>query len=448
LPRPNRLDVAFASGAAGSEKTEIVPRRRDVDVLAGGWKVKVKVKVLALACVLGLLAPVHAATAPTHGTGGITEEHLHVRRGDTLESVLAARGVARSEANPWIAAAGRVYDLRRLTPRRGLTLRFDRATRTLLAIRYEMDDRALLVLEKGANGIRAARASLPYFTEVKGAAGRIERGLREDATQAGVPPRIVSELADIFGWELDLDNDLRPGDEFRVLYENTWQAGGARPEPGNVLGAEIVARGRPTTAVFFEDADGHGAYYRPSGDPLSRDFLRYPVDFTEITSEFSLLRRHPMLHRSRPHLGVDLAAPVGTPVRAVASGTITEAAWVSELGRCVRVEHPGVLTSTYGHLARIAAGVRPGAAVERGQVIGYVGSSGLSTGPHLHFAMDRSGAYVNPLALTATAGARVPEAARRLFDRVQRTVRRELAALPRTANPLTVSLSTTAYHPE
>ena len=404
-------------------------------------------KLVALGCVLALTQPVLATTAPAGGTRGLTEEHLHVRRGDTLESVLGARGVGRAEAKPWIAAAARVYDLRRLAPRRGLTLRFDRDPRALEGIRYEVDDRTLLVLERSADGIRAARAALPYFTEVKGAAGRIERGLREDAAQSGVPPRIVSELAEIFGWELDLENDLRRGDEFRVLYENTWQAGGAQPEPGNVLGAEIVAGGRSRTAVFFEDPDGHGAYYRPSGDALSRDFLRYPVEFTEITSAFSLLRRNPILRRSRPHLGVDFAAPVGTPVRAVANGTVSEAGWASQLGRCVRVDHVGTLKSTYGHLARIAAGIGTGAMVERGQVIGYVGSTGLSTGPHLHFAMDRDGQYVNPLGLTATAGARVPDAARRLFDRVQRAVRRELAALPRTGN-LTVSLSSNASRAE
>jgi murein DD-endopeptidase MepM/ murein hydrolase activator NlpD len=428
LPRLDALHVAFASCAAGSEKTGNVPRRPDDGTLA------VTRRIIALGCLLRLTVPAHAA-APA------LEEHLHVRRGDTLASVLAACGVGRSEARPWIAAAAGVYDLRRLTPRRGLTLRFDRATHALAGILYEMDDHALLVLQKTASGIHGARAALPYFTEVRGAAGLIEHGLREDAALAGVPPHVVSELAEIFGWELDLENDLRPGDEFRVLYENTWQAGGSAPEPGTVLGAEIVTGGQPSTAVFFEDPDGHGAYYRPSGDALSRDFLRYPVEFTEITSDFSLLRRHPILHRPRPHLGVDFAAPAGTPVRAVATGTVSEAGWVSQLGRCVRVEHPDDLTSTYGHLLRFASGVHPGVTVERGQVIGYVGSSGLSTGPHLHFAMDRGGSYVNPLHLTATVGARVPETARRLFDRVQHAVVSELAALPHTGNAFTVSSS-------
>jgi murein DD-endopeptidase MepM/ murein hydrolase activator NlpD len=425
--------------------------------------------LLALACAVTVLEPAPASAAGRrrsprpaksrivrsatplpagHGTRGITEEHVHVRRGDTLDGLLNARGVGPTEARPWLAAAAEVFDVRRLAPRRGLTLRFDRATHALLAIHYEIDGRTLLVVERAHETIHAERTALPYFIEVKGAAGRIARGLREDATGAGVPARIVSELADIFGWELELESDLRPGDEFRVLYENTWQAGTARPEPGNVLGAEIVARGRPLVAVFFEDEDGRGAYYHPSGDPLSRELLRYPVEFTEITSAFSLMRPHPILRRPRPHLGVDFAAPVGTPVRAVAGGTVSEAGWAGELGRCIRIDHAGSLASSYGHLARIADGVRPGHAVERGQVIGYVGSSGLATGPHLHFAMHRGGEYVDPIALTATAGVRLPDGARRTFGRVQRAVRRQLAALRDTDRPLTVSRSSAALRVE
>jgi len=393
------------------------------------------------------LARPSRAAAREGATPGIAEEHVHVRRGDTLESLVAARGVAAAEARPWVAAAA-VHDLRRLTPRRGLTLRFDRATHTLEAIRYEMDDRSLLALERTASGIRAERAPLPYLTEVKGVARRIERGLREDATGSGVPPRVVSELTDIFGWELDLESDLRPGDEFRVLYENTRQAGEAEAVAVTVIAAEVIAGGRELTAVFFEDDDGHGAYYQPSGEPLSREFLRYPLEFTEITSQFSPLRRHPILSRSRPHLGVDFAAPPGTPVRAVGDGTVAEARWVPQLGRCVRIEHAGALVSVYGHLRSLADGVREGLAVERGQVIGYVGSSGLSTGPHLHFAIERCGEYVDPLGLTATPGRRLPETARRLFDRVQKTVTRQLASLRGDGSPLTVSLSTPAYRTE
>src|SRR5262249_6543896 len=147
------------------------------------------------------------------GTRGSAAEHVHLRRGDTLARVLAANGVGAAEAQAWITAAANVYDLRRLAPRRGLTLRFDRGTHALEAIHYEMDGRSLLLLERTPDGIRAERSSLPYFVEVKGAACRIDHGLREDATASGVPPRVASELADIFGWELDLEDDLHPGDE-------------------------------------------------------------------------------------------------------------------------------------------------------------------------------------------------------------------------------------------
>jgi murein DD-endopeptidase MepM/ murein hydrolase activator NlpD len=413
---------------------------------------------VALACAAALAAPgaAHAgrrrashrrpsasptAPAPAHGTRGTTDEHVHLRRGDTLESVLLAHGVGSGEAQPWITAAAKVYDLRRLRPRRGLTLRFDRATRTLEAIHCELDDRSLLVLEQTPDGIHAERSGLPYFIEVKGVAGRVDHGLREAVEAAGVPGRIVSQLADIFGWEVDLENGLHAGDEFRVLYENSWEAGGRHPDSGNVLGAEISSGGRRLTAVFFEDADGNGGYYAPTGEPLSRDFLRYPVEFTEITSEFTPLRYHPILGRSRPHLGVDFAAPVGTPVRAVAAGSVSDAGWSGQLGRCIRIAHESGLTSLYGHLSRLADSVRVGASVERGQVIGYVGASGLATGPHLHFAMERDGEYVDPMSRTASAVGRLTVAARPAFERLQHAVMQQLAALPTTAHPLTVSLS-------
>jgi murein DD-endopeptidase MepM/ murein hydrolase activator NlpD len=386
-----------------------------------------------------------ADVVPVRGSRGPVEEHVHIRRGDTLARLLTSRGLGPGEAATWVRAAARVYDVRGIRPRHGLTLRFDRATRTLEEVRYEIDDRSLLVLARTESGVTAERAGLPYFIEVKGVAGRVERGLQEDAARAGVPQSVVSELAEIFGWELDLARDLRSGDDYRVLYENIWQAGALRPETGKVLAAGIRARGRDVTAVLFEDADGRGGYFKPNGEPVSREFLRYPVEFTEITSEFSGSRRHPILGISRPHLGVDLAAPTGTPVRAVAGGKIVTAGRYGQLGRTVRVEHDGGLTSTYGHLSRIAGRLDEGDAVERGQVIGYVGASGLATGPHLHYAIDREGDYVDPIAVTgAEAGVAIPERARQSFVRVRTTVMRQLAGLPVAGGPLTVSMRSTA----
>src|SRR5207244_952868 len=257
-----------------------------------------------------------------------------------------------------------------------------------------MDGRTLLGLEAQEDGpIAGRRGLLPYCVEVKGVAGRIERGLREDAVEFGMPARVVSDLADIFGWDVDVAGGLRPGDEFRVVYEDIWQTGGTRPEPGNVLGAQIVSRGRATTAIFFEDADGNGGYYRPSGDALSRTCLRYPLELPEITSAFSLLRLHPILHIFRPHLGVDFAAPRGTPVRAVGDGTVSYAGRLKELGRCVRIDHARALTSSYGHLSGIAPGVQAGAPVRRGQLIGYVGATGLAPRPRLFAHRGASGLF-------------------------------------------------------
>ena len=418
-------------------------------------------RLVALACLMTLLYPVvtragttsrkkakpaknPASAVPARGSRGTVEEHVHVRRGDTIGRMLTSRGLGAGEAATWIRAAARVYDLRGIRPRHGLTLRFDRATRALEGIRYEIDDRSLLVLERTEAGITAERAGLPYFIEVKGVAGRIERGFQQDAARAGLPRSVVSELAEIFGWEVDLANDLRAGDDFRVLYENIWQAGALRPETGKVLAAGIHARGRDITAVLFEDADGRGGYYRPDGQPVSREFLRYPVEFTEITSQFSSRRRHPILGIERPHLGVDLAAPTGTPVRAVASGAVVTSGRYGQLGTTVRIEHAGGVTSTYGHLSRIARSLKEGAAVERGQVVGYVGASGLATGPHLHFAIDRGGDYVDPIVHTGAGADGVPERARSSFVRVRSTVMRQLAGLPAAGGPLTVSMRSPA----
>ncbi len=390
---------------------------------------------------------VQKVTIEAFGSLGTSEEHVHIQNGDTLERLLAAHGINGGDAAPWLNAANGVRDLRQLKPKRGITMIFDRATHALMSMRCEIDEHTMLTLERSGDEIHARREALPYFVELKGIAGRIEKGLREDATESGVPERVVADLAEIFGWDMDVSGGLKPGDRFRLIYENIWETGGSQPEPGNIVGAELItsAHAEPLTAVYYEDTDGKSGYYRPSGDALARTFLRFPVEFTEITSEFSLFRLHPILGRSRPHYGIDLAAPRGTPVRAVADGTVAYSGWVRQLGRCVRIDHADAIESAYGHLARIVSGIEPGTAVERGQVIGFVGSSGLSTGPHLHYALEKDGEFLDPMAQTAPQENRVADAERRGFERVQRVVVQQLAQLPETGGPQTLKLALASF---
>jgi murein DD-endopeptidase MepM/ murein hydrolase activator NlpD len=390
-----------------------------------------------------------ALPPPVFGSEGDVDEHVHVRQGDTLDHILLMKGIGPSEAYPWLRAAQSAYDLRLVKPKRGFTLHFDRATHQLESVRYEIDDHSLLTLERRSDGtVVGRREALPYFVAVTGVAGRIDRGLKQDTMDAGLPPEVASDLVDIFGWDLDVGANLNPGDEYRIIYENLWETGKSIPSPGKILGAEIITRGVPLIAVLFEADDGSGGYYTPDGRALSRDFLRYPVEFREISSEFSVARYHPILHRWRPHKGVDLAAPRGTPVRAVADGWVRTAGWMGGLGRAVSLEHVGDRVTTYGHLSEIAPGIQDGASVEQGQVIGYVGSTGLATGPHLHYEVEEGGVALDPMMFQVEPDDPVAEPLRRKFDRVRASLTRSLASLPVSDRPSAVSLSAHTLRPE
>lgn len=368
-----------------------------------------------------------AAAAPTSGAS--VDQHVNLRQGDTLESVLTAHGVSAGEAQHWAEVAEGAYDLQRFYPHRGLTLRFDRDSRALERVLYEIDDKGKLVLDKTSEGIQASQQGLPYYIEVRGTASKISRTLRDDAARVGVPDRIVTTLAEVFGWEADAEAETPGGDEFRVLYENIWRAGYAYPETGKLLAAELVRNGQHSGVVYFEDHDGKGGYYRPTGEAMSRAFLRYPVEFTEITSGFGW-RYHPILHVGRPHKGVDFAAPTGTDVHAASDGRVVKAGWSRGFGRCVKIEHLEGYVSTYGHLSGIVDGLSEGSIVERGQLIGYVGATGLATGPHLHYEVERWGEAIDPLEMTAMPEQPVQDGSRSAFEKTRIGTAKQMAILP------------------
>ena len=341
------------------------------------------------------------------------EKLVRVAPGETFLGILNEIGVPRNEARAWYASSRKVFDLARLRVGRELRLSFGPGGH-LLGLEYQIDQMNVLLAERGEDGsIVSRRGEIPATTEVRGISGQISSNITADCLAAGVPARVVRQLARIFEGEVDF-RKLRKGDAFRLLYEVKVTADGEMVQQGSaVLAGEVEIRGKTHTALRAESPRGGITFVNLQGVPLrdGSSKLRYPVKFTRISSRFSTSRLHPKTNRRRPHLGVDFAAPRGTSIHAVADGKVQFAKWYGQMGRTVRIDHGSALRydSMYGHMTRFASGIGPGTFVRKGQVIGYVGSTGLATGPHLHFSLVEGKRYVDPLKALRNARLQAPK---------------------------------------
>jgi len=334
-----------------------------------------------------------------HGPDHTREISHRIRPGETISEVLDQAGIMPGEVSRWVSAANEVYDLDRIYAGQALSMSVDVASSTLQELALEIDRRNVLVAQRGdGDGVVVKREKIPYLVSQRVVESKISSSLYMAAVSEGIPDRVVSAMAEILGWEIDFARDIRPGASFRLVYEELRRADGRGTTAGRVLALEVENRGNRHEGFFFPSATGNGGgYYNRKGEALGGYFLRYPVEFTRISSRFSERRFHPVLKRNKPHYGVDFAAPTGTPVKAIAGGKIIKAGWHGGNGRFVKLQHDSVYESGYAHLSRIAEGVEPGSFVRQGQIIGYVGSTGLATGPHLHMALYRRGKYIDPL---------------------------------------------------
>jgi murein DD-endopeptidase MepM/ murein hydrolase activator NlpD len=324
--------------------------------------------------------------------------HL-IARGETFHSILGRYGVDGKESRSWYEAARTKQDLSNLRAGRVLNLTFSPA-RGLVAIRYDLDREHWLTVERSiSNRLETSIQKVPEDVRPVLIQGVIRTSFYQSAMRKGVPEAIIAQMADILGSALDFSSDVHPGDRFRVLYEERLRPDGRLLSPGRVLTAEFKGRAASASAFLYENAGRESTYVDAHGRGLDGSLLRYPLEFTRITSTFSSSRFHPILKVRRPHLGVDFAAPTGTPIRAVGAGTVKSSGWNGSFGRHVEIDHGGDLASAYSHLRGIHPSVKRGSRVKRGQVIGWVGQSGQATGPHLHFAIFEKGRYVNPLRL-------------------------------------------------
>lgn len=326
-----------------------------------------------------------------------------VEKGETIAEILENAGIgpARQFAN----AAAKVFNLKSFRAGQPYAVFTDPATGKLRRFEYEVNDQRRLIIE-GEDRPQARMEDIEYVTLLETCQGVIEDSLFKAVADMGEGPQIATKLVELFGSEINFLRDLQEGDKFSVLVEKRYREGEYRGY-GRILAATFTNRGKTWTAWLFRDPEGNLNYYNSKGENLKKTLLMAPLAVTRMTSKFTHTRRHPILGGLRPHLGVDYAAPTGTPVKAVGSGTVTQRGWNGGYGNQIVVKHAGGMESMYAHLSGFAAGIRPGAKVRQGQVIGFVGSTGMSTGPHLDFRLRVNGDFVNPAKAINPRGAPV-----------------------------------------
>ena len=361
-------------------------------------------------------SPANVGAAMQAAEAGLSRIEVIVRRNDTLDQIFRRLELSMSDLANLRAMQGLKVMLDRLKPGEVLTLSH-RAGELMGFERRLTDSETLKVKRDEDAGFIANVEETPLTRTPVTTRGVIRSSLFEAAATAGLRDQTALALADLFGWDIDFVLDLRGGDAFTVTYEQV-SRDGERLGDGAILAARFVNQGKTYEAVRFIGEDGKARYFTPDGRSLRKAFLKAPVEFTRISSVFNAARKHPILNLIRAHKGVDYAAPIGTPVRAAGDGRVVFRGQKGGFGNVLEIEHPGKIVTRYGHLSRFATNIRAGDKVSQGEVVAYVGMTGLATGPHLHFEYIVHGEQRNPqTAVKAAEAVQLETALRPEFDR-------------------------------
>lgn len=328
---------------------------------------------------------------------------LQVKSGDTIGVLFARYGLSESDWREIMRLGGDTGSLAHIRTGESIQVRQDKAGQ-LLELRHRIDESRSLHVARRAGMFRAHTVTADIERRSTYRVGIIDEStgsLFLAGQEAGMSDRVIMQLFDVFRWDIDFAQDIQPGDRFSVVYEEVYRDG-EKLRDGEILAAEFLNRGKSLRAVAFADEEGRVDYYTPKGAPMHKAFIRTPVAFTRISSRYGF-RRHPVLNRIRAHRGVDYAAPTGTPVKATGAGRIIHRGRRGGYGNTVMIQHANGIVTLYGHLSKFAKGAGHGSRVKQGEVIGYVGSTGLATGPHLHYEFHVNGVHQNPLSVRLPA---------------------------------------------
>jgi murein DD-endopeptidase MepM/ murein hydrolase activator NlpD len=343
-----------------------------------------------------------AANEPIEQVSALNWQEVTVKSGDNLSLIFPRVGLtARDVYN--VAQLGKdIKPLLNLKP--GQTLRFGFSSepetkKTLKQLEIQLSQVSQLNLTATDTGYEAKTITRDIEYRQAHAIAEIQSSLFEAGQEAGMSDKLIMELAYIFGWDIDFALDLRVGDKFKLIYEENF-LDGDKIADGNILAAEFTNRDKTFQAIRYTDSSGTSRYYAPNGDSMRKAFSRTPVHFSRISSRFNPNRKHPVLKTNRPHRGVDYAAATGTPILATGDGKVHFVGTKGGYGRTVILTHGGKYTTLYAHMSRYKKGIKRGKRVQQGDTIGYIGSSGLATGPHLHYEFRVNGVHRNPLTVS------------------------------------------------
>jgi len=348
----------------------------------------------------------------------------NIKKGETLFDIFKKYKLNLVELFKLKEASADIHHLKDLYPGRPYKIVVDDRSQ-VNEFTYWIDDESILNITRTESGFCASKKDIEYERKLLHIGGIIENHLIGSIGEENLI--LALQLSDIFAWDIDFSADLRPGDMFKIVVESCYLDNEFK-KYGSILAVEFINNGRTYHAYRFEQ-DGEVDYYDDGGKSLRRSFLKAPLSFRRISSRFTKSRFHPILKIYRPHLGVDYAAPTGTPVSSVGDGTITFAGYKGQNGRIVIIKHPNGYTTYYGHLSRIKKGIKRGVKVKQGQLIGYVGTTGLSTGPHLDYRIKKHNKFVNPLTLELPSGKSIPKTALADFNMLKNEMDVQLASI-------------------
>lgn len=344
----------------------------------------------------------------------LVTKSVKVKSGDTLSKIFSQLDLGSTLLNKILSDSPEAKQFINLKINQQLDFIFDENDE-LLEISSQLNNLDSIHLRKNdTDKFVFNKHTKQTTTEQLVVSGTIESSLLAATKKAGLPYKLTLDLANIFGFDIDFAQDLRKGDSFTAVFEQN-KLDGEVVSSGNILAASFTNKGKTYTAIRYTNKQGYSSYYDISGSSTQKAFIRTPVEFTRISSRFSLGRKHPVLNRIRAHKGVDYAAPTGTPVRATGDGKVIIAGARGGYGNTVIIQHGSKYRTVYAHLHGFAKGIRSGSQVKQGQIIAYVGTTGLSTGPHLHYEFQVNGVHVDPLSHTLPAADPIPKNELALF---------------------------------